>query len=163
MATIAQRMRIVEAVMDGATFREAGRRVGLSGNRAGKNFVTACAELGIGSDVKALRTKPDEVRRRVREVLDMPANELPSHVVSRLTNGSPERLLRLSPERFARIPAARVLRLYGPRVLVEVEKWLAAHGVSMPVTEVSTLLELRQVQEAFAVLRAFGIHVEIKA
>jgi hypothetical protein len=54
-----------------------------------------------------------------------------------------------------------VLRKFGSKVLTEVEKWLALHGLSMQVSEAEQEHELYDIEQALAVLRAYGLKFDV--
>lgn len=56
---------------------------------------------------------------------------------------------------------ADILRKFGPGVLREVQKWLAMNGRSLMVKEAVKPIELNDVAEAIAVLKVYGIELDI--
>jgi hypothetical protein len=88
LASEVQRMRIVEAVIAGETFRSAGKIVGLSGARTAQNFYKACDELGISKDVGLLRANPAAAMKALRERMRTPTISLPETVLRRLLGPS---------------------------------------------------------------------------
>lgn len=154
-------MRIVEAVLAGETFRSAGAIVGLSGARTAQNFYKACEELGISKNVEVLRADPEPARKAVRERMCKPSISLPEPVLRKLLGRSGYSTRQLTPENISQESAGKVLARFGPTVLMEVEKWLAMHGLSMRASEAETPDEIGDIERALAVLRAYGIHVEV--
>lgn len=154
-------MRIVNAVIDGATFREAGEMVGLSGARTAQNFYKACDELGISRDIQLLRENPTAAKDALRKRISTPTISLPEQVLRRLLAPSGYRMDELTLDELSKRPGKEVLRKFGPAVLLEVQKWLATHGRSMRTSEASTPNELSDIEQAVAILRVYGIHIDV--
>ncbi len=162
MATFAQQLRILEAVaLENATFRQAGELVNLSGARTGKNFNTVCKRMGLPTDVHALRERADEVRAMIHRHRESPLLSLSEPVRKLLLARSGYTAQQLSPELLAKGYAATVLRRYGPRALLEVQRWLETKGLVMKPCEATSKHDLEDVAIAIAVLRAYGLNVDI--
>lgn len=161
MASVLQKLQIVEAVVGGATFRQAGKLVGLSGARAGKNFDAACKELGIPRDIDELRRQPQTAIEAVRKKRQIPTVTLPEHVLRKLLAPSGYKLNDLTPENIASKAGSDVLHKFGPEVLLEVHNWLATHGLAMRVTEGDTPHDRAAIDQALVVLKTYGISVNV--
>jgi hypothetical protein len=155
------RVKIVEAVIDGATFREVGKSVGTSGGRAAQHFYRACREFGLSEDLKELRADPSGVRKVLKEQLALAAYGLSDRLRLKLLATSIGNAKDLTPQRVSNAVGAQLLHApgFGIRALVELQTWLDGYGLSFRTSKPQTAAELRDVEQAVAVLRVYGIDV----
>lgn len=162
MGSVKARVKIVEAIIDGATFREVGKSMGTSGGRAAQHFYRACREFGLGEDLQKLRADPSGVRKVLEEQLGLPAYGLSDRLRLKLLATSIGNVKDLTPQRVSHAVGAQLLHApgFGIRALVELQTWLDGYGLSFKTSEPQTAVEVRDVEQAVAVLRVYGIDVD---
>ncbi|WGT63676.1 hypothetical protein [Variovorax paradoxus] len=99
--------------------------------------------------------------KALRERMRTPTISLPEPILRRLLGPSGYTIRQLTPENISKEFASVVLRKFGSKVLTEVERWLALHGLSMRVSEAEQEHELYDIEQALAVLRAYGLKFDV--
>jgi hypothetical protein len=161
LASVLQKLQIVEEVVNGATFRQVGKMIGLSGARTAQNFYSACEYLNISKKVDELRRDPEAVLDAVRRKRQVPVVTLPEQIVRKLLVPSGYRHSDLTPKKIAAKSGSDMLHKFGPQVVLEVQKWLAMHGLALQVSEAAKPHDLAAIDEAVVVLKVYGISVDV--
>jgi hypothetical protein len=155
-------VKVVEAIIDGATFRDVGKLIGTSGGRASQHFYRACREFGLSQDLQELRANPTAVRKVLEEQLALPAYGLSDRLRQKLLATNIKSSRELTPQRVSTAVGARLLHApgFGIRALVELQKWLDGYGLAFQTSKPQTALEIQDVEQALAVLKIYGISVD---
>lgn len=148
---------VLRAIAEGKTLNDAGKLIGVSGNRASQLLYRICRELDLPSEIADIRRQKEECIKKLEGLENSTLAELNPKIAENLA-----RVLRLgkvedlTPEYLSNLSASQLLTANLTLVAVaEAQEWLVKNGTSLKRRPPEGKVEMQAVQRAISTLDAF--------
>jgi|GEM_PF-1295939 len=148
---------VLRAIAEGKTLNDAGKSIGVSGNRASQLLYRICRELDLPSEIADIRRHKEECVKKIEGLENSTLAELHPKIAENLA-----RVLRLgkvedlTPEYLSNLSASQLLTANLTLVAVaEAQEWLVKNGTSLKRRPPEGNVEMQAVQRAISTLDAF--------
>ena len=148
---------VLRAIVNGQTFVEAGKSLGIGGARARQLLFAACRELKLPNEVSEIRARKKEYLSLLNTIEENPIWELNPNITKalvktlKLKRGDYPTLTMLS-----NISASQLFQ-NGQTIIsiAEIQRFMVRHETSLKLKPPQSEKELLEVERAIAILDAF--------